>query len=217
MAYQPAKVDMPNLFLYKYTVLFQTIQFSIRKVFVYTQLNVKTVQFSIIQFRGSTVSMSKTFVFQTIQFSIQKQFHFKQFSQAYVRSLNVKTVVSQAIQFSISTSFSSFRHIDTTLSGATTPGPSTPGSDGNIGILCTLQSSSITGTSPSDCLVSYQGHSFSVCVCVWGGLLLCRGAVGVFLSPSRLGNIYLRVFVCLCQTNQAFFWYLIYNDMREKK
>ena len=40
----------------------------------------------------------------------------------------------------------------------------------------------ITGTSPSDCLVSYTGHSL-------GGVLpLCRSAVSVFNSPSRLGN-----------------------------
>ena len=31
--------------------------------------------------------------------------------------------------------------------------------DGNEGVLCILQMSSITGTSPSDCLVSYLGHS----------------------------------------------------------
>ena len=45
------------------------------------------------------------------------------------------------------------------LSGATAPGQSGPGSDDNEGVLCIPQSSSITGTSPSDCLVSYQGHS----------------------------------------------------------
>ena len=48
--------------------------------------------------------------------------------------------------------------IDRTLSGATTPGQSEPGSDGNEGVLCIPQSSSSTGTSPSDCLVSYAGH-----------------------------------------------------------
>ena len=43
------------------------------------------------------------------------------------------------------------------------------------------QSSNITGTSPSDCLVSHSGHSLGV-----GVLPLCRGAIGVFYSPSRL-------------------------------
>ena len=66
---------MPNPFLYKESVLFQTIQFSqtvliqiirfsINIVYVYTQLNFKTV------------------LFQAIQFIIQKQLHFKQFSLA---------------------------------------------------------------------------------------------------------------------------------------
>ncbi len=57
-----------------------------------------------------------------------------------------------------------------------------PGSDGNEDILRIPQSSSITGTSLSDCLVSYTGHSLV------GVLLLCREAVGVFYSlPCRLG------------------------------
>ena len=45
------------------------------------------------------------------------------------------------------------------LSGATTPGQSGPGSDGNEGVLHIPQSSSIAGTSPSDGLVPYPGHS----------------------------------------------------------
>ena len=44
------------------------------------------------------------------------------------------------------------------LSGATTPGQSGPRSDGNEGVLNIPQSSSITGVSPSDCLLSYPGH-----------------------------------------------------------
>ena len=46
--------------------------------------------------------------------------------------------------------------------GATAPGQSGPGNDGNKGVIRIPQSSSITGTSPSDCLVSYPGH-------LWGG------------------------------------------------
>ena len=42
---------------------------------------------------------------------------------------------------------------------ATTPGQSELGSDGNEGVLRIPQSSSITEASPSDCLVSYPGHS----------------------------------------------------------
>ena len=68
------------------------------------------------------------------------------------------------------------------LSGTTTPGHSGPGSDGNEGVLHIPQSSSITGASPSDCFVSYPGHTLE------GVFPLRREAVGVFYSPSRLGN-----------------------------
>ena len=85
-----------------------------------------------------------------------KQFCFKQFILAQVRSLNVKTILFQAIQFCMSTQFSSIWPIDRTLSGATTPGQSGPGSDSRERVLCIPQSSSITGTSSSDYVVSYQ-------------------------------------------------------------
>ena len=54
---------------------------------------------------------------------------------------------------------SSIRPIDRTLSGATTLGQSGPRSNGNEGVFRITQSSSITGTSPSDCFVSYPGYS----------------------------------------------------------
>ena len=54
--------------------------------------------------------------------------------------------------------FSSIWPIDRTLSGATTLGQSEVGSDGNEGVLCIPQSSSITGTSLSDYLVWNPGH-----------------------------------------------------------
>ena len=53
---------------------------------------------------------------------------------------------------------SSIRPINRTLSGVTTPSQSGPGSNGNEGVLHIPQSSSIIGTLPSDCLVSYPGH-----------------------------------------------------------
>ena len=74
-------------------------------------------------------------------------------------------------------------HLIHRLSCATTPGQSGPGSDGNKEVLRIPQSFSITGTLPSDCLVPYLGHSLR------GFLLLCRFAVSVFNSPSRLGNV----------------------------
>ena len=79
--------------------------------------------------------------------------------------------------------FSSIWTIDRTLSGVTTPGQSGPGSDGNEVALCFPQSSNITGTSPSDCLVSLQDTR-----CGEGVVPLCRDAVGVFYSPRRLGK-----------------------------
>ena len=54
---------------------------------------------------------------------------------------------------------SSICPIDRTLSSATNPGQSGPGSDGNEGVLHVPQSFSITEASPSDCLMSYPGHS----------------------------------------------------------
>ena len=68
------------------------------------------------------------------------------------------------------------------LWGATIPGQSGPGSNGNEGVHCVPQSSSITRISPSDCLVPYPGHSFGKC------LSLCRIIVGVFYSHSRLSK-----------------------------
>ena len=59
----------------------------------------------------------------------------------------------------MSKQFSSIWPIDRTLSDATTPGQSGSGSDGNEGVLYIPQGYNITGTSPSDCLVSYPGHS----------------------------------------------------------
>ena len=45
-----------------------------------------------------------------------------------------KTILFQIIQFSMCTQFSSNWHIDMALSGATTPGQSGPGSNGNEGV-----------------------------------------------------------------------------------
>ena len=48
------------------------------------------------------------------------------------------------------------------VTGATTPGLSGLGSDGDERVLCIPQSSSIIRTSLSDCLVSYPGHLLGV-------------------------------------------------------
>ena len=83
--------------------------------------------------------------FQTIWFCISIVFF------VYTQS-NVKTVLFQTIQFSLSTQFSSIWPIDRTLSGTTAPIQSGPGSDSNEGVL------HIPKALPSDCLVSYLGH-----------------------------------------------------------
>ena len=49
-----------------------------------------------------------------------------------------------------------------TLSGATTPGQSGLGSDGNEGVFRFPQRSSITRNLASDCLVSNAGHSLGL-------------------------------------------------------
>ena len=71
------------------------------------------------------------------------------------------------------------------LSGATTPGQSVPGSDANKEVFRIPLSYIITGISSSDCLVSYPEHSSASREV----LPLCREAVGVFYSPSRLSKL----------------------------
>ena len=105
--------------------------------------------------------MSKTFLFQAIQFS--------------------QIVLIQTIKYALC----SIQPIDRTLSGATTPGQGRDESNGNEGVLRIPQSSSITGTSPSDCLVSYTRTLIGV-----GVLPLCRGTVGVFYSRCILQSVY---------------------------
>ena len=69
-----------------------------------------------------------------------------------------KAVLFQIIQFSISIQSNSIWPIDRTLSGGTSLGQSGPGSDRNKGVIYIPERSSITGASPSNCLVSYPGH-----------------------------------------------------------
>ena len=66
-----------------------------------------------------------------------------------------------------------------------------PGNDGNKEVLCIPQSSSITGASPSDCLMSYLGLLFGRV------LVFCRDAVGIFYSSIQLGQ-YIYICMCVC-------------------
>ena len=65
------------------------------------------------------------------------------------------------------------------ISGATTPGQSGPGSDDNEEVLHIPRSSSITGASSSECLVSYSGHSF-----FWGGYPSAEVQLVYFAAPA---------------------------------
>ena len=88
--------------------------------------------------------------------------------------------------------FSSFSPIDRTLSGAITSGQSGPGSDGNERILRISQSSSTTGTSPSDCLVSYLAHSLE------GGAYPFAGMQSVYsTAPANRENFESVSFFCV--------------------
>ena len=104
--------------------------------------------------------------------------------------------------------------IDRTLSGVTTPGQSGSGSNGNEGVLGILQSFSITGTSPSNYLMSYPGFllaeegltplkRFSW---LWVGLTLTASLQkGILQSqPTRLINIRIKVST---YTSPKFFQY----------
>ena len=72
--------------------------------------------------------------------------------------LNVKTVLFQTIQFSISTQFSFIWPIDRTISRATTPSQNGLGSDGNKGEQRIPQTFNVTEVSLSDYLALYLRH-----------------------------------------------------------
>ena len=104
--------------------------------------------------------MSKTFLFQAIKSNSSNSNNSVKHKYAVSSIQLSQTVLIQTIQLSISMQLVLF-----TLSGATIPGQSGPGSNGNEGVLRIPQSNSNTGTSPSDCLESYQNTR-------WGGVLL---------------------------------------------
>ena len=130
------------------------------------------------------------------------------------------------MQFSKSTQFSSIWSLDRTLSGATIPCQSGPGSDGNKGALHIRQSSSVTGTSPSDCLVSYletrclgsypsaeKQSVYSTAAANWvTGDSLARvhsrlqwsSCCSLQPSPSRLGNKSVCMFTLMILENWLF-------------
>ena len=113
----------------------------------------------------------------------------------------------------MNTQFSSIWPIDRTLSSTITPSQSVPGSDGSKEVLRIPQNSSITGALPSNCRVSYSGHSLE------GVLPLCRDSVSIFYSSGRLGFLchegggsrlmYVHIYIFLCCCSVRFFWYTV--------
>ena len=99
--------------------------------------------------------------------------------------LNSQTVLFVRIQFSISHLFAFSLSVKRFYLiqrwdpiRCYNPNQRGPGNNGKERVLHILQSSSVTGASPSDCLISYQDTS-------WVRVLPeCRDAVGVFYSPS---------------------------------
>ena len=121
-----------------------------------------------------------------------------------MRRLNFKVIPFQTIQFRMSTQISSIRPIDSTLLGAINLDQSGPGSD-DKDVLNIPQCSSITATSPSDCLVSYTEHSLQALTTLQ---IYSRG----ILKPQWTGQytrlhigliliyiyIYIYIYMCVC-------------------
>ena len=82
-------------------------------------------------------------------------------------------------------------------------------SDGNEGVLCIPQSSSITGTSQSDCWVSYSGHSLeglaplqrcSQCILQPQPTVQGNERVLIFAKISHYWNLTIRLFSVISRT-----------------
>ena len=94
-----------------------------------------------------------------------------------------KIVLFLRIQFSISTQFSSNWPIDRIPSGATTPGQSEPGSNGNEGVL------HIPPKLQHYWSLTIRLFSIIFRTLIGGVLLLSRDAVSVFYSPHNPNKI----------------------------
>ena len=115
-----------------------------------------------------------------------------------------KTVLFQAIQFSISSQFSSIWPIDRTLSGAISPGQRGPKSNSSEGVLFIARSSSITGNLSSYCFVSYPGH-------LLGGVSYPSAEVQSITAPAdwviiRMMNVSIIFLYNLLWINTKFSW-----------
>ena len=129
--------------------------------------------------------MSKTVPSQAIQFSISTQFKCK-YSLIVKKHFYFKllSLVKQFQFKQFSLAVSSIQLIDRARSSATIPDQSGPGSNGNEGVLYIPQTSIITETSPSDCLVSY------IRTIVRGGLTLSAEAQSVYSTAPATWEIH---------------------------
>ena len=103
-----------------------------------------------------------------------------------------------------------------TLSGVITPGQSGLGSNGNKGVLCIPQSSSLTEASPSDSLISYPGKSYlsaeiqlvySTALVNWApriNLSHCHFYLGseYWYNPKLIKHFF-KIFIFLCYTTRC--------------
>ena len=96
------------------------------------------------------------------------------------------------------------------LPRATTPDQRGPESDGNKGVLRIPQSSSISGASPSNCLVSYSGHSFGES-CPSAQMVSVYSTVPADRAIVRKWwiyiYIYIYIYVCVCVRGGAGVWF----------
>ena len=106
-----------------------------------------------------------------------KQFYFKQFILALSTLFKCQNSSISNNSVDHKDTVSSIWSIDRIQSTATTPDQSGPGSDGNKGVLCIPQNSSISGGSLSDFLILYPGHLFGESY---------PSTIGCILQPSRL-------------------------------
>ena len=80
-------------------------------------------------------------------------------SNSNIKELDEKRVLFQTTQFNVSTLFSSILAIDRTISSGTNSSMIGPGINCHESVLWIPQSSSVSEASPSDCFMSYPGHS----------------------------------------------------------
>ena len=186
-------VKLSSWHFWNYWIFFQTwLSFCIihlvgwynRVSTLFRSFNAKLSHFSLVWFYGTSTIVgywkqnpfSYIYIYIYINISISK----RQFNISAKLKCQ-KSVLFQAIRFSIRTLFNSIWPTDRTLSGAIIPSQNGLGSDGIKEVLRIPKSSSITETSLSDCLMSKLEHRL-----LGGVLFLWRDTVGIFCRRSQL-------------------------------